>query len=69
MCWLYYTCSDRHYYYSTYSGVTKQGSESKSKGGSSDANNIRKDLKTIYEMVVHLAGRPIPGIPPNGSPS
>ncbi|KAF6028082.1 CHDC2 [Bugula neritina] len=51
------------------SGVTKQGSESKSKGGSSDANNIRKDLKTIYEMVVHLAGRPIPGIPPNGSPS
>lgn len=50
----------------TCSGVTKQGEESKSRGGSMDANNLRKDLKTIYEMVLHLAGKPIPGIPMNG---
>lgn len=50
--------------YQCFSGVTKQAPEdTKSKG---DANNIRKDLKTIYDMVLHLAGRPIPGIPMNG---
>lgn len=48
-----------------YSGVTKQGTD-EGKSSKSDANNLRKDLKTIYEMVLHLAGRPIPGIPMNG---
>jgi len=52
-----------------FSGITKQG-ETEAKpnrpGVTMDANNLRKDLKTIYDMVVHLAGRPIPGIPMNG---
>ena len=49
-----------------FSGVTKSGDDGRGKGASSDSNNLRKDLKTIYDMVLHLAGRPIPGIPMNG---
>ncbi|KAL3884217.1 hypothetical protein ACJMK2_030436, partial [Sinanodonta woodiana] len=37
------------------------------KAGSWDTNNIKKDFKTIYDMVGHLTGRQVPGIP-IGSP-
>ena len=32
-----------------------------------EANNLQKEFKTIYDMVMHLSGRPIPGIPINSS--
>ncbi|XP_021363645.1 cilia- and flagella-associated protein 47-like isoform X2 [Mizuhopecten yessoensis] len=35
------------------------------KAGSWDTNNLKKEFKTIYDMMCHLAGRPIPGIPIN----
>ena len=48
-----------------FSGVTKSGDDGRGKGASSDSNNLRKGLRTICDMVLHLAGRPIPGIPMN----
>lgn len=40
--------------------------EKGAKAGSWDTNNLKKEFKTIYDMISHLAGRPVPGIPLNG---
>ncbi|XP_052240686.1 cilia- and flagella-associated protein 47-like isoform X3 [Dreissena polymorpha] len=40
--------------------------EKGSKSGSWDTNNLKKEFKTIYDMISNLAGRPVPGIPING---
>ncbi|XP_052808119.1 cilia- and flagella-associated protein 47-like isoform X2 [Mya arenaria] len=40
--------------------------EKSPKSGSWDTNNLKKEIKTIYDMISHLAGRPVPGIPLNG---
>ncbi|XP_048239518.1 cilia and flagella-associated protein 47-like isoform X3 [Haliotis rufescens] len=37
------------------------------KSGGWDTNNLKKDFKTIYDMISHLSGRPVPGIPLNSS--
>ena len=53
-----------------YSGLTRKPAEDKvrsAKGDSLEANNLQKEFKTIYDMIVHLSGRSIPGIPLNGS--
>ncbi|XP_071134806.1 cilia- and flagella-associated protein 47-like isoform X3 [Mytilus edulis] len=40
------------------------------KAGSWDTNNLKKEFKTIYDMISNLAGRSVPGIPINaGLPS
>ena len=51
-----------------FSGLSKKPREEKArnaKGGVSDANNLKKEFKTIYDMINHLCGRPVPGIPLN----
>ncbi|XP_052708553.1 cilia and flagella-associated protein 47-like isoform X1 [Crassostrea angulata] len=35
------------------------------KAGSWDTNNLKKEFKTIYDMISNLSGRPVPGIPIN----
>lgn len=37
------------------------------KAGSWDTNNLKKEFKTIYDMVNNLSGRPVPGIPINST--
>ncbi|XP_055954756.1 cilia and flagella-associated protein 47 [Patella vulgata] len=37
------------------------------RGGSWDTTSVKKDVKTIYDMISHLSGRPVPGIPVNAS--
>ena len=36
-----------------------------SKGETFEANNLKKEFKTVYDMINHLCGRQIPGIPIN----
>ncbi|XP_078698604.1 cilia- and flagella-associated protein 47-like isoform X8 [Branchiostoma floridae x Branchiostoma belcheri] len=36
-----------------------------SRGGSWDASSLKKEIKTVYDMITHLSGRPVPGIPIN----
>ncbi|KAL4233464.1 hypothetical protein ACF0H5_008145 [Mactra antiquata] len=40
--------------------------EKPAKAGSWDTNNLKKEFKTIYDMISNLAGRAVPGIPLNG---
>ncbi|XP_053397416.1 cilia- and flagella-associated protein 47-like isoform X4 [Mercenaria mercenaria] len=40
--------------------------EKGAKAGSWDTNNLKKEFKTIYDMISNLAGRSVPGIPLNG---
>ena len=50
------------------SGITKKPHEEKaktSKGTSFESNNLKKEFKTVYDMVAHLCGKHIPGIPIN----
>ena len=50
------------------SGLTKKPTEEKartSKGTAIEANNLKKEFKTVYDMINHLCGRHIPGIPIN----
>jgi hypothetical protein len=37
------------------------------KAGSWDTNNLKKEFKTIYDMISNLAGRSVPGIPINAA--
>ena len=38
-----------------------------SKGGSWESNSLKKELRTVYDMICHLSGRNVPGIPLNNS--
>ena len=52
------------------SGLSKKPSEEKTKnakGGTWEANNLKKEFKTVYDMITHLCGRSVPGIPLNNS--
>ncbi|XP_013416633.1 cilia- and flagella-associated protein 47 isoform X1 [Lingula anatina] len=54
--------------YSLRAGVAKNQKDTggnRKGAGSWDAQNLRKEIKTIYDMIGHLAGRPVPGIPIN----
>ena len=51
-----------------YSGISKKPNEEKSKnakGGTWEANNLKKEFKTVYDMISHLSGKQVPGIPIN----
>ena len=50
-----------------YRGISRKpvDEEKSSKAGSWDTNNLKKEFKTIYDMISNLAGRPVPGIPLN----
>ena len=53
-----------------YRGLSKKPGEEAvmtEKGDLVEANNLLKEFKTIYDMVMHLSGRPIPGIPINST--
>ena len=55
-------------YGSIFSGITKKPSEEKTKtikGNGVESSNMKKEFKTVYDMVAHLCGKHIPGIPIN----
>lgn len=52
------------------SSLSKKPSEEKArtaKGGTWEANNLKKEFKTIYDMIAHLCGKQVPGIPLNNA--
>lgn len=60
-------CTCRYYCHYCRGISRKPADEEKSaKSGSWDTNNLKKEFKTIYDMISNLAGRPVPGIPLNG---
>lgn len=54
--------------FNIYSGISRKPVEEEKgpKAGSWDTNNLKKEFKTIYDMISNLAGRAVPGIPLNG---
>lgn len=61
-------CSDTCATVYFYRGISRKpmDEEKSSKAGSWDTNNLKKEFKTIYDMISNLAGRTVPGIPLNG---
>ena len=52
------------------SGLSRKPREEKAKkpkGGTWESNNLKKEFKTVYDMITHLCGKAIPGIPLNSS--
>ena len=51
-----------------YSSICKKPTEEKTrnaKGIAFEANNLKKECRTVYDMVAHLCGKQVPGIPIN----
>ena len=62
--------SDLYIFTFDFSGICKKPNEEKAKNAKGDtveANNLKKEFRTVYEMIGHLCGKAVPGIPVNNS--
>ena len=51
-----------------YSGISKKPGEGKAKnakGNTWESSGMKKEIKTVYDMISHMCGRHVPGIPIN----